>query len=220
MSKRLEKASIDDRLLDTAIDQFGRFGFEAASTRTIAAAAETAMSSITYHFGGKEGLYLAAARHIAQQAREGSAAAQAAARAILSEKPGIDGAIEAVALILEGFTDLLTSERSTPWARFIVREQMNPGPAFDILYSELMKERADFAAALVERIGAGSFGAAEARIKTLALFGQVLIFRVARATVLRVTGWSDVTPVEAAEIRRTVRAHTLAILNSIRGDRA
>ncbi|RJF85777.1 CerR family C-terminal domain-containing protein [Sphingomonas cavernae] len=220
MRKRLEKPPIDDRLLDTAIDQFGRYGFEAASTRAIAAAAETAMSSITYHYGGKEGLYLAAAHHIARQVSEGTEASRAAAEAFLHANPGIDGAVEAIARILDGFAELMTSDRSTPWARFIVREQMNPGPAFDILYSELMKQRADLVTSLLQRIGGGRFDEAEARVKALALFGQVLVFRVARATVLRVTGWTDVTSVEAAEIRHTVRAHTIAILENIRGDRA
>jgi len=37
----------------------------------IAAAAGTAMSSITYHYGGKEGLYLAAADHISSRMAEG-----------------------------------------------------------------------------------------------------------------------------------------------------
>ena len=57
--------STNSRLLDVAIDHFGRLGLEGASTRSIARDADTLMSSITYHFGGKEGLYLAAADHIA-----------------------------------------------------------------------------------------------------------------------------------------------------------
>src|SRR5215218_8822062 len=61
---------VSKALLDIAIDQFGRLGFEGASTRHIAAASGTAMSSITYHFGGKEGLYLAAADQIAGRVAE------------------------------------------------------------------------------------------------------------------------------------------------------
>lgn len=220
MARRLEKPPIDDRLLETAIEQFGRLGFEAASTRAIAAAAGTAMSSITYHYGGKEGLYLAAARHIGKQVREATEASRMAAEALLHEDPGVDGAIEAVVRILDGFAELMTSARSTPWSRFIVREQLDPSPAFDIFYAEIITTRAELVISLVLRIGQGRFDEAEARVKALALFGQVLVFRVARATVLRVTGWDDITPAAAAEIRRTVRAHTLAILQSIRGDRA
>ena len=58
---------VQHRLLDIAIAEFAAKGLEGASTRGISAAAETAMSSITYHYGGKEGLYLAAADYIAAQ---------------------------------------------------------------------------------------------------------------------------------------------------------
>ena len=72
---------VSTTLLDTAIDQFGRYGFDGASTREIARASGTAMSSITYHFGGKQGLYLAAAEHIAAAIRalQGETTARAVA---------------------------------------------------------------------------------------------------------------------------------------------
>src|SRR3954451_19636570 len=87
--------SIDDRLLDTAIDHFGRMGIEGASTRAIAAAAGTTMSSITYHYGGKQGLYLAAARHIADQMGERMAPALAAAGTRGRNGEGPDAALTA-----------------------------------------------------------------------------------------------------------------------------
>jgi len=61
---------VQNRLLETAIREFGAKGRDGASTRDIATAAGTAMSSITYHFGGKDGLYLAAADHLAEGMRE------------------------------------------------------------------------------------------------------------------------------------------------------
>ena len=61
---------IRERLLSVAIERFGESGFEGASTRDIAQAADTAMSSITYHFGSKEGLYLACADFISEMIRE------------------------------------------------------------------------------------------------------------------------------------------------------
>jgi hypothetical protein len=54
----------------------------------------------------------------------------------------------------------------------------------------------------------------------MAIVGQALVFRVARATLLRVTGWTDVDSEGAATIRRIVRAHTRAILTSTSGDLA
>src|SRR3546814_6427288 len=53
-----------DILLRCALDLFGRLGFDGTSTRAIAAAAGKPMSAITYHFGGKEELYVAASRYL------------------------------------------------------------------------------------------------------------------------------------------------------------
>ena len=57
----VKKPSSRDTLLSAALDAFGRHGFDSASTRDIAKSAGMPMSQITYHFGGKDGLYLACA---------------------------------------------------------------------------------------------------------------------------------------------------------------
>ena len=47
-------------LIDAAIAHFGKRGYDAVTTREIAAEAATNVSSIKYHFGGKDELYRAA----------------------------------------------------------------------------------------------------------------------------------------------------------------
>src|SRR5216683_916021 len=66
-SRRPERCGEDprSRLLAVAIDVFGRYGFDATRTRTLADAAGVNPQAIGYYFGGKEGLYVAAAEHIA-----------------------------------------------------------------------------------------------------------------------------------------------------------
>lgn len=211
--------SIDDRLLNIAIDQFGRKGIEGASTRAIATAAGTAMSSITYHYGGKRGLYLAAARHIADRMGERMAPALATPEARGRETPGPEAAQTELLAIIERFVEVMVHPDSAAWARFIVREQMEPTEAFDVLYGGMMGRLVDRLSALVVRIGEGRYTTAEARLKVIAIVGQALVFRVARATLLRATGWADVNDGNAAEIRCVVRAHTAAILRSNDGDR-
>ncbi len=216
----LDIPSIDDRLLDTAIDQFGRNGIEGASTRAIATAAGTTMSSITYHYGSKQGLYLAAARHIADQMGERLAPALAVSEKEGREGEGPDAALTELLTIIDGFVAIMAHPESTAWARFIVREQMEPTEAFDVLYGSVMGPLVDRFSALIVRIRGGQCAAAEARLKTLAIVGQVIVFRVARATLLRATGWNDIDASGAAVIRRIIRAHTIAILTSGCGDLA
>jgi AcrR family transcriptional regulator len=204
---------IDNRLLDTAIDHFGRGGIEGASTRAIAAAAGTTMSSITYHYGSKQGLYLAAARHIADRMGERMASALAASEAISREGP--DAALLA---IIDRFVEVMVHPESAAWARFIVREQMEPTEAFDVLYGGMMGRLVDHLSGLIVRMSGGRCDAEEARLRTMAIVGQALVFRVARATLLRATGWPEIDPDGAAAICDVVRAHTRAILADLRGD--
>lgn len=193
-------------------------GLDGASTRAIAAAAGTTMSSITYHYGSKRGLYLAAARRIADRMGERMAPALAASEARGREGEGPDAAMDAVLTIVDRFVGMMVHPESAAWARFIVREQMEPTGAFDVLYGGMMGRLVDHLSGLLVRIGGGRCDAAEARLETVAIVGQALVFRVARATLLRVTGWADVDAEGAAAIRRVVRAHTIAVLAGIRGD--
>jgi AcrR family transcriptional regulator len=62
-SRRKEKtaeAATRERLLDAAEDLFGEHGFDGASVRAITAHARANLGAVTYHFGSKEELYLAA----------------------------------------------------------------------------------------------------------------------------------------------------------------
>ena len=204
--------SIDQRLLDAAIDHFGQKGLEGASTRAIAAAAGTTMSSITYHYGGKEVLYLAAVAHIARQIGAHLDRALLASRDLTAQDSGPEAASRAVLSMVDHFLEIILRPESEPWARLIVREQMDPTVAFDALYGGVMGRAIEHLSALLVRIGEGCWDDAEARLKALAIIGQVLIFRIGRATLLRAAGWTDVDAEGAAAIRRVVLTQTRAVL--------
>ncbi|GAA5542575.1 hypothetical protein Brsp02_03205 [Brucella sp. NBRC 113783] len=53
-------------LIHAALRLFGSKGYDATSTREIAGFAKANIGSIAYHFGGKEGLRLAAADYIVE----------------------------------------------------------------------------------------------------------------------------------------------------------
>ncbi|HEY2675580.1 MAG TPA: CerR family C-terminal domain-containing protein [Steroidobacteraceae bacterium] len=210
MSRRTEKKPIDHRLLDTAIDYFGRQGLEGASTRAIAAGAKTAMSSITYHYGGKEGLYAACARHIAQQIHERMEQVMAAARPTSQLTPA--AAIEEILAMIDSFLQVMLNPESAPWARFIVREQMDPTDAFRILWEEVFSPMTGRLISLVRCASDGRRDEGQVRIHAATLIGQVLFFRVARETALRMMDWEDIDARRAGEIRRAIHANVHALL--------
>ena len=59
-----------DRSLDAAERLFAETGFEGASVRDLAAAAEVNLAAINYHFGGKEALYRAVGERLMNELRE------------------------------------------------------------------------------------------------------------------------------------------------------
>jgi len=198
-------------LIDTAIEQFGRHGFEGASTREIARASGTAMSSITYHFGGKQGLYLAAADHIAASVRQIQGPALEAARAV-AENGTRDQAIEALLALLDGFALMMIGPQTEAWALFITREQQNPTEAFDRLYTGVMQGVVDTFVAAAARIRT-DLPDSEVRAMGILLFGQCLVLRVCRAAVTRILSVEAIDEPTARLLRARLRANALCILS-------
>lgn len=199
-----------DRLLQTAIEHFGLKGFEGASTREIAAASATAMSSITYHFGSKEGLYLAAADHIAAQIqrRQAPMLDNAWEGSVRSSQQAKDMLVSMV----QAFARLMMTPESAAWSGFIVREQQRPTAAFERLYDGAIRDVMDMLADLIS-IARPDLSDGEARITGILLYGQALILRVGYASVCRTIGTDMLDGATQDVLLARLRATTLAVLS-------
>ena len=202
---------VQARLLEIAIREFAAKGINGASTRAIAAAAGTAMSSITYHYGGKAGLYLAAADYIASEMDEIPGEYQIEA---IIESGDAGSARAAIGHILAAMVDRLSGEQSESWSLFIVREQMYPTEAFDRIYAGPMGQMLESLVDLV-LVAIGSGDCEGARVVVLTLFGQVLMLRAGRATCAKLLR-RDPGSAEVIELfHHRVAANVSAILNSM-----
>lgn len=197
------------KLLDTAIDHFGRLGFEGASTRAIAKASGTAMSSITYNFGGKEGLYLAAADHIAAAVSSMQTPSMEAAQLAGKSR---DQSVTALLVLIDNFAQMMLRPESEAWARFIVREQQHPTEAFDRLYEGAMKSVVGTLCMLIANVRT-DLEPLEVRATAVTLFGQALVLRVGRASVCRILGVETIGDDMQALLRARIRANALCILS-------
>ena len=200
-------AGARERLLTAAIDVFGRRGFAGSTTRMIASAAGVNLQAITYYFGGKQGLYLAAADHIAELigARIRPMGEKAQARFARRGQVPVEEARELLADMLGAIAGILFSEAWTPVARFIVREQMDPTEAFDRLYARVMEPQLEIARRVVGTITGEDPRTTRVRLRTLSLVGSIVFFRIAQATALRQLGWTRTGPRELAAVRELVR---------------
>ena len=202
-------------LIHAALDLFGAEGFEAASTRAVAAAAGANLGSIAYHFGGKQGLRLACADHVIETIRGALGPTLAAAVAGPLTPAASRDLLARVVEAIVGF--LVVRPEAQAIARFVVREMFEPTEAFERLYAEAfapMHER--FCVVWAAATGAPA-DSVETRLATLAMLGQILYFRIGRRVAMRRLGWNDIGPREGEAIRLTLVAHLDAALAAARG---
>ena len=201
---------ISSRLLDVAIDHFGRLGFDGASTRAIAKDSGTAMSSITYHFGGKQGLYVAAADHIAGRIAEVQGQfldAPDQVEAIPAEQ-----ARERILAMIDRMAMMMLAPETESWSRFIVREQQAPTEAFEHIYAGIMKPMSEMFVALLGKTRP-DLDESQRRALAVTMIGQVIVLRVGRASVCRILGVQHIGPEEGARLRARIRANLLCLLS-------
>ncbi|MBB4188663.1 AcrR family transcriptional regulator [Sinorhizobium terangae] len=210
-----------EKLLSASIDVFGRYGFDGATTRMLADKAGVNLQAIPYYFGGKEGLYIAAAEHLAsiigghvadlrsviltrfaELDAGGTEMAPAEARALLTQ-------------MVQRMIVLFVSERSESWARFIIREQMEPTEAFNRIYGNIMRPMIEMARRLIGTILSDDPASERIRLRTLSFVGSVLVFRMAHAAVYAQLEWETAGPHEL-EILRQHAAELVAVLGAER----
>ena len=204
-------------LIKAALAEFADKGFHAASTRLIAQSAQVNQALIGYHFGSKEGLYLAVFTHICEQVqrRIGPLADQVEARLRLLDN-GPEAREEGIALLLrliEGLATMLTHPQSDPWAQLILHEQQVPTQAFELLYEGYIGRFLHLLSELLRHIRPAD-AEEQRRLCVATILGQVLVFRAGHAAMLRLLGWEQVTPPRLEAIFRQVRANVRALLNS------
>ena len=197
------------RLIVAGLQLFGTHGFDGASSRMLAEAAHVNLAAIPYYFGGKEGLYRAAAQYVVEfnlkrispvlteidHATETKVFSRKSARELLHTL--LDRFSEAV--IGPGLPDVA--------ATFVMREQLHPGAAFEILYEGMMRRILDATATLLAVLLKCRRDDPKLLIKAHAILGEILIFRCGRAASLRMLGWKEFSKDHLSLIQSLVHEH-------------
>ena len=168
-----------ERVLEAALDLFGERGLNGTTVRDIAARAKVNVAAISYHFGGKDELYRAVAGMVI-----GSIEARVRSRVarILDEPPrDPESALLALENLAETMIDVIVGpEEMRRVARFIIREQMQPTFAFEILFGVM--RRLHGAATQLMALAAGLHpNGREAMLRVFLVLGQVLFLQNRRS---------------------------------------
>ena len=206
-------------LIRAALTQFGRVGYDGATTRDIAAEAKANIGSIAYHFGGKEGLHEACARHIVDTMQE-------LARPVLTALPDTgslqpDQAEALLRLALERMAGFVIGQpEAGAIVSFILRELDRPTAALDTVYTGVFEPvHRRFCEVWAAATGEDAESDAT-KIRVFTLIGQVVYFRIGREAVRRRMGWDRVGEAETAQVVEAAQANLAAILAASRGKRS
>jgi AcrR family transcriptional regulator len=204
-----------ERLLRAALEEFGTHGYEGVSTRQLANHAGVNLAAIPYHFGGKEGIYLAVAEQIvasvggAMRSRTGAIQDELRDGRPLSQKR----LLEHLHSLLGGLARvLLGSPDAHLWAGIILREQMRPTRAFDILYSNVMEQIHRTLTRIIARLLDKPDDDPDCILRAHTVIGEVVMFRAAREAIMRRMDWDGYTPERVEHITQLVIAQTSDML--------
>jgi AcrR family transcriptional regulator len=200
-----------EALIEAGLTLFGRHGFDATSTRRIAALAGANIGSISYHFGSKEGLRLACAEHVAGRI-------SAMARAALgNDECGTAAEAERqVVALVEGFVQLISRPEARHFVAFLLREFMQPGEVLERILDRVIGPIHGRASHLLALASGKKTESDEIRIAVFALVGQIVYFRIAEPIVLKRMGWTELGPAEARSITTVLVANLEAAIQAAR----
>ncbi|RJL09149.1 CerR family C-terminal domain-containing protein [Paracoccus siganidrum] len=186
-------------LIRAAMIRFGREGYEAASTRAIAADAGTNISSIAYHFGGKEGLRIACADAVADQIQQ-VARTVPLVPVVLSPRMA---RATLRRLVRRMVTFLILGAGANEMVGFVLRELAQPdSPVLERLYATLVEPRHAGLCAIWSAATGRPAESDDVKLAVFTLVGQVAYFRLAAPIVQRRMGWQGYSRPEARAITR------------------
>ena len=202
------------RLLETGLRLFAMHGFEAVTTRRLAAEADVNIAAINYHFGGMKNLYHAVARQFVEETEPQFAPLRDGLTEGVKAAGGDPATLSRLAARwVEGMLRQFLGDARMRWrAGLIAREYAQPSDAFDILYEGRIGPMHKAVAGLVAAASGGDARDPATVIQTHAVIGQVIVFGIARVVLWRRLDWDEQTPERLDLIVRTVATSVVATL--------
>ena len=202
------------RLLEVAIQVFAARGFDGARTRDIAEAAKTNPFSIAYYFGNKQGLYHAAARHVAARWAAHQEPLIQQARTSMA-RPGITHRelVEILYTLLCDFVRLILGNFLPDcYGKFVSQAASGPDREFSVIDRGLAPLRVTLAEALAGLTGESAASPA-IQVRALSIIGSCVCFRRDRPAVLRALKWKQIEAKELKVIETAIQANIQAMFS-------
>lgn len=206
---------VRERMIDVAARLFASRGYEGVSVRAIANAAGANVAAVSYHFGGKRGLYLAALERLMEEMRPIGGPVIERIDAAFEAGPPDRAALAGLAeFVVRHILQTMLAGDMPPWAQqTVLREFQEPTPD----YRPMLDERVLPLHRAIRRLAAACLqipaDSEAAVIAAHAVMGQIMVFAAARTVALEELGWPDFAAGRAGHV---IAAAVPAVLGALR----
>ncbi|WP_068088648.1 CerR family C-terminal domain-containing protein [Polycladidibacter stylochi] len=205
-------------LIMSALSLFSSKGYAETTTRDIADMAQANISSIAYHFGGKQGLYNSCADYLIVLARSNVNNRPPCPPEEIGKMTAEEAEQSLMDMVGRMILFMLGSKHSQIFVNFVLREVREQSPAIAKIYQEFISPNLNLAAAYYARAAELPIGSQQSYLTVMGLIGQVLYFKVASYVVLTTLEWEQIGEEEREQIRQTVCSNIRASIKAARGE--
>jgi AcrR family transcriptional regulator len=201
----LSLSATEQRIIEAAGEVFAEVGYRAATVRQICEKAGVNIAAINYHFGDKEGLYLAVLRSVPDAQAE-------------RYPPGFSHRATA-AQRLRGYVHALLQRVFDPgrpgWhIKLMARELAEPTRVLDTLLEQVARPLHHELANIVRQLLGPSAADETVRLGTLSVLGQCVYYQHARAVLKQLYPEQGRNPDDIARIADHITEFSLAALHA------
>jgi len=202
------------RIIEAAGRLFAARSFNGVSVRELARAAKVNAAAISYHFGGKEGLYESVlAQLVADTGPIMEPLIEALDRGVSEAKGDRERLARVAACFIRQLLSGVLLRRSHAWQMpLMLREFQDPSAGFAMVVHARIDPVHDAIARLVAAATGVNAGSPEAKLLAANFMGQCMMFGATRALIFARLDWTEYTPDHVDLIARTLMPRMLAAL--------
>ncbi|MEX0805316.1 MAG: CerR family C-terminal domain-containing protein [Candidatus Binatia bacterium] len=193
------------RLLEAAGEIFAEYGYRTATVRQICEKAGANIAAVNYHFGDKEGLYMAVLRSVPDAHAERYPADYGL-------KPGAS-AEQKLSAYIESLLHRVFDEGRPGWhTKIMAREMIEPTRALDTLVEEIARPVHQELAAIIGELLDSEATDEAVRLCTLSILSQCVYYHHARSVLSRLYPEQKYAPADISRLAGHITAFSLGAL--------
>lgn len=192
------------RIARAAIGEFALRSLDGARIREIAKISGTNVAAISYHFGGKEGLYNAVVAGMSDYFDKIVSPYYEEGAEICAAKNCAAARALAIRFLIDAIRKFSTVKIVPALCLIMSREAASPSEYFQRVYGSIYEKPVEFLARLFITASGGRTEHGEAVVFAQALWSNVRIYSSKSEAILRLHGWRDMGEPEISLLEKSL----------------